>query len=145
MAQKLPLELPEAKPSVKAEKVDCTGCHDLSKRQSLENLEEGCTQCHDKAYKELAKGLRDEILEAQKKTKGLIDQTSQVLLQAKRAKRETGQAPRLLEQSRKSYDFVVKARGIHNLDLANQILEQSQKDVQRAEEILRVPRSTGGK
>ncbi len=89
----------------------------------MENLEEGCTQCHDKAYKELAKGLGDEILEAQKKAKGLIDQTRQVLLQAKRTKRESGQAPRLLEQSRKSYDFVVKARGIQNPDLANQILE----------------------
>ncbi len=141
-AQNLPLKLPEAKASVKAGKVECVGCHDLSKKQTFENISSACTQCHDKAYVDLLKGWKEETLEAQKKTKDLLEKTSKKLRDALKAKRSVGQAASLLEQGKKAYEFVAKAKGVHNAELAGIILEQAQRDVQKAEELLVSP---GGK
>jgi hypothetical protein len=144
-AQNLPLKLPEAKPSVKAGKVECVGCHDLSKKQTPENIASACTQCHDKAYVDMLKGWKEETLEAQKKTKDLLEKANRKLVDALKAKRSVGEAAGLLEQGKKSYEFVAKAKGVHNAELAGSILEQVQKDVQKAEDLLTSPAAKGGK
>lgn len=144
-AQNLPLKLPEAKASVKAGKVECVGCHDLSKKQTFENISSACTQCHDKAYVDLLKGWKEETLEAQKKTKDLLEKTSKKLRDALKAKRSVGQAASLLEQGKKAYEFVAKAKGVHNAELAGIILEQAQLDVQKAEELLVSPGEKAGR
>jgi hypothetical protein len=144
-AQNLPLKLPEAKASVKAGKVECVGCHDLSKKQTLENIASACTQCHDKAYVDMLKGWKEETLEAQKKTKDLLEKANKKLVDALKAKRSVGEAAGLLEQGKKAYEFVAQAKGVHNAELAGSILEQVQKDVQKAEELLASPGAKGGK
>jgi len=135
-AQDLPLELKEAKPSFKAGKVECVGCHDLSKKQTLKNISLACTQCHDQAYVGLVKGWKEETLEAQKKAKDLMDRASKKLTEAKRENREIGQAAHLLARGKRAYEFIARAKGVHNVDLAGRILEEAQGDVQKAEEIL---------
>ncbi len=144
-AQNLPLEVPEAKASVKAGKVECVNCHDLSKEQTLKNLSSACTQCHDQAYGDLLKGLREELREAQKKTKDLLDQTRGKLNAAQKMKPEGGQAALLLDRGRKAYEFVAKAGGVHNVDLAGILLEQAQRDARKAEELLTSPKEGAGK
>ena len=135
-AQNLPVAVPEAKPSVKADKIECVQCHDLSKKQTLENLALACIQCHDPAYADLIKGLRAETLDAQNKTRDLLARVDKKLIEAKKAKRKIGEAEGLLKRGKKAYEFVVQAKGIHNVDLAGLILEQAQKDAQKAEELL---------
>jgi hypothetical protein len=135
-AQNLPVPVPEAKPSVKAGKIECIQCHDLSKKQTLENLSSACTQCHDQAYADLLKGLREETLEAQNRTKNLLDRVDKKLIEAKKTQRKIGEAGGLLARGKKAYEFVVQAKGIHNIDLAGGILQQAQKDAQKAEELL---------
>jgi len=135
-AQNLPVAVPEAKPSVKAGKIECVQCHDLSKKQTLDNLSSACTQCHDPAYADLIKGLRAETLEAQKKTKDLLARVDNKLIAAKKTKRKIGEVEGLLVRGKKAYEFVVQAKGIHNVDLAGVILEQAQKDARKAEELL---------
>jgi hypothetical protein len=135
-AQKLPIEVREAKASVKAGKVECVGCHDLSKKQTLDRLSQACTQCHDKAYVEMLKGWREETLDSLKKTKESLDRAGRKLADAGKAKRDSREAAAALERAKKAYAFVAKAKGVHNPDLSAQILEQAQKDVQRAEEML---------
>jgi formate-dependent nitrite reductase cytochrome c552 subunit len=137
--------LPEANASVKAGKVECVGCHDLSKKQTLENIASACTQCHDKAYVDMLKGWKEETLEAQKKTKDLLERANKKLMDALKAKRSVGEAAGLLEQGKKAYEFVAQAKGVHNAELAGSILEQVQKDVQKAEELLTSPGAKGGK
>jgi hypothetical protein len=138
-AQNLPVDVPKAKASVKAGKVECVNCHDLSRKQTLENISSACTQCHDQAYADLLKGLREEVREAQKKTKDLLDQTSRKLTAARKLNRDIGQAGILFERGRKAYEFVAKAKGAHNVDLAGMILEQAQRDARKAEELLTSP------
>lgn len=135
-AQNLPVEVAEAKPSVKAGKIECIQCHDLSKKQTMENLSSACTQCHDRAYTDLLKGLRAENLEALKKTKDLLVAVEQRLGAAPKAKRETEEAASLLRRGKKAYEFVSQAKGIHNVELSGLILEQAQKDVQKADNLL---------
>jgi hypothetical protein len=144
-AQNLPLKVAEAKASVKAGKVECVGCHDLSKKQTLENISSACTQCHDKAYVDMLKGWKEETQEAQKKTKDLLDLANKKLADARKAKRSVGEEAGLLDRGKKAYEFVVKARGVHNAELAGQILEQAQKDIQKAEELLTSQGVKGGK
>jgi formate-dependent nitrite reductase cytochrome c552 subunit len=135
-AQNLPVAVPQAKPSVKAGKIECVQCHDLSKKQTLENLSSACTQCHDQAYADLVKGLKAETLEIQKKAKDLLDRVDKKLIDAKKAKQKIGEAEGLLARGKKAYEFVILAKGIHNIDLAGVILEQAQKDAKKAEELL---------
>ncbi len=144
-AQNLPVRVPEAKASVKAGKVECVGCHDLSKKQTLENISSACIQCHDKAYVDLLTGWKEETLEAEKKTKDQIEKTHKKLMDALKAKRSVGEASGLLDQGKKAYEFVAKAKGVHNAELAGLILEQAQKDVQKAEELLSSQGGKGGK
>ena len=139
MAKNLPVEIPGAKPSVKAGKVECTNCHDFSKPQTFANISTACVQCHDAAYVDLLKGLRAEILENQKKTKDLLDRAGKKLKDARKKNREIVQPAALLERAKKAYDFVTKGKAAHNFDLASLLLEQGQKDAQRAMELLPSP------
>ncbi|MDH4264891.1 MAG: hypothetical protein OEW45_04565, partial [Deltaproteobacteria bacterium] len=142
-AQNLPVDAPEAQASVKAGKVECVNCHDLSKKQTLENIASACTQCHDQAYADLLKGLKEEMREAQKKTRDILDRISKKMIDARKGDREIDQAALLLEKGKKAYEFVAKAKGIHNVELAGVILEQVQKDARKAEELLASQNQTG--
>lgn len=144
-AQNLPVTVKDAKASVKAGKVECVGCHDLSKKQNLENISSACVQCHDRAYVDMLQGWREETLEALKKTKSALDKANKMLAGAKRDKKEVREAALTLERAKKAYDFVNQARGVHNPDLAGAILEQAEKDIQKATELYGPPEKRGGK
>jgi hypothetical protein len=144
-AENLPVKLAKAEPSVKAGKVECVNCHDLSKKLTIENIAPACIGCHDKAYVDILKGWKQETLEAQKKTRDLLESAGRKLNDARKAKRDVSQAAGLLEQAKKAYEFVVKANGVHNANLAGDILEQVRKDVQNAEELLASPGAKRGK
>jgi len=130
MAQKLPLEFPTAKANRKAGKVECVQCHDLSKSQNLENISLACGQCHDQSYIDLLKVLRGEIQESQKKIADLIPKVEKRLNFAPRSDPQFKEMTKLFEQTKKAYEFVLKAKGIHNAELAQEILEKIQKDLQ---------------
>jgi hypothetical protein len=143
-AQNLPVEVKEAKASGMAGKVECVGCHDLSKKQTWENICLACTQCHDKAYVEMLRAWREETLEALKKTKDSLDQSNKKLIAARKETIELREATLELERAQKAYGFIIKAKGAHNADLAGAILEQAQKDAQKAGELLSTPRESKG-
>jgi hypothetical protein len=144
-AENLPVKLPEAKPSVKAGLVECVNCHDLSQKQTTENIAVACTGCHDKTYVNILKGWKQETLESQKKTRDLLESAGRKLNDALQAKREVGEAARLLDQGKKAYEFVVRANGVHNTDLALAILEQVRRDAQKAGDLLASPGVKKGK
>lgn len=135
-AQNLPVAVKDGKPSVKAGKVECVNCHDLSRKQNLENLSSACTQCHDKAYVDMLKGWQEEMRAALKKTNEALDAAGKKLAEAKKGKRENREATLSLERAKKAYDFVARAKGVHNPDLAGAMLEQAEKDARKAAELL---------
>ena len=144
-AENLPVKIPEAKPSVKAGLVECVNCHDLSQKQTVKNISAACVGCHDKTYVDILHGWKQKIMASQKKTLDLLENVERKLNDARKAKREVGQAAAILDQGEKAYEFVVRANGVHNTDLAGAILNQVQRDAQKAEEILNLPKMKRGK
>ncbi|MFH2121375.1 MAG: cytochrome c3 family protein [Pseudomonadota bacterium] len=144
-AKNLPVKLPDAKPSVKSGKVECVNCHDLTKKQTTANIAPACVGCHDEAYKEILKVWKQETAESQKKTRDLLEKAGRKLNDARKVRWDVDQAAGLLDRGKKAYDFVVKANGVHNADLAGEILEQVRKDAQKAEELLASPGAKKGK
>jgi hypothetical protein len=65
------------------------------------------------------------------------------MMAAIKEKAEVREAALELERAKKAYDFIVKAKGVHNADLAGAILRQAQEQAQKAEEILAGPRKSG--
>jgi Zn ribbon nucleic-acid-binding protein len=118
-------------PNVMAGKIDCVGCHDLSKKLSLAGQAEKCTQCHDKSYKDMVSMWREQVVEAQKGSRAALEHAEAILAAAKRARRDVGTASELLGRARKDFDLIVKANGLHNPDLAEAILTESKKTAER--------------
>jgi hypothetical protein len=93
----------------------------------------------------MLQGWREETLEALKKTKSALDKANKMLAGSKRDKKEVREVALNLERAKKAYDFVNQARGVHNPDLAGAILEQAEKDIQKATELYGPPEKRGGK
>jgi nitrate/TMAO reductase-like tetraheme cytochrome c subunit len=144
-AQNLPVKIRDAKANVKAGKVECVGCHDLSKKQNPENISLTCVQCHDRAYVDMLQGWREETLEALKKTRSALEKANKMRAGAKGEKKEIRETALSLERAQKAYDFVAQAKGVHNPDLSGAILEQAQRDIQKAMERYAPPDKAGGK
>jgi hypothetical protein len=91
----------------------------------------------------MLKAWRQETLDALKKTRDSLDKVDKKLTEARKEKREVREAALELEQAEKAYDFILKAKGVHNVGLAGAILEQAQKDAQKAQERLAFPQKNG--
>lgn len=118
-------------PNVMAGKVDCVGCHDLSKKFSIAGQAEKCTECHDKGYKEMVLMWRAQVGDAQKGARAALERADAALATAKRARRDVAAATDLLARARKDFEFVAKARGLHNPDFAEAILTEGKKTAER--------------
>ncbi|MFI5339612.1 MAG: cytochrome c3 family protein [Candidatus Methylomirabilales bacterium] len=119
-------------PNLMAGKVDCVGCHDLSKKLSLAGQAEKCTECHDTSYKDMVAMWRGQVGDAQKAARATLERAEAALAAAKRARRDVATASDLLARARKDFDLVAKANGLHNPDLAEAILTEGKKTAERA-------------
>jgi hypothetical protein len=144
-AKNLPIKLPEAKPNVKAGQVECVNCHDLSQKQTIKNISTTCVVCHDEAQVKILDKWKQKIMASQKKTYDLLENIGRKLDDSRKVKRDVDEAAKLLDQARNTYEFVVKANGVHNPDLAIMILNQVQKDAQNVDNLLSNPGAKEGK
>jgi formate-dependent nitrite reductase cytochrome c552 subunit len=119
-----------------AGKVECVGCHDLTKKHSVAAQAEKCTECHDKGYKDMVAMWQGQVGDAEKTAKAALGKAEAGMAEAKRTRRDVAAAADLLARARKDFDFVVKAKGLHNPDLAEAILTESKKAAERASALL---------
>jgi len=136
-AQNLPLDVKGMKASAKSGKVECTGCHELSQKQTLSNISTACLQCHDKGYDDLPRVWKEETSAAAKKTREHLLSAEEKLKKARKEQREVREAARHLAQAQQAYKFIVAAKGIHNPELAASILEIAQTKAQKVEDLLK--------
>jgi hypothetical protein len=115
-----------------AGKVECVGCHNLTKKHSVAALAEKCTECHDKGYKDMVAMWQGQVGDAAKAAKAALEKTETSVVEAKKARRDVTAAADLLAKARKDFDVVVKAKGLHNPDLAEAILTGSKQAADRA-------------
>ncbi len=119
-------------PNVMAGKVDCVGCHDLTKKHSVVRQAEKCTECHDKGYKDMLIMWQGQVGDAENAAKAALGKAAAGVAEARKARREVTAAADLLAKARKDFDVVVKAKGLHNPDLAEAILTGSKQAAERA-------------
>ncbi|MGE5848850.1 MAG: cytochrome c3 family protein [Candidatus Methylomirabilota bacterium] len=119
-------------PNVMAGKVECVGCHDLTKKHSVAAQAEKCTECHDKGYKDMVAMWQGQVGDAEKAAKAALGKAEASVAEAKKARRDVAPAADLLAKARKDFDLVVKAKGLHNPDLAEAILTESKQAAERA-------------
>jgi len=123
-------------PNVMAGKVECVGCHDLTKKHSVAAQAEKCTECHDKGYRDMVAMWQDQVGTAAKAARAALEKGEAAVAAAKKVRQEVAAASNLLAGARKDFDVVVRARGLHNPDLAEAILTESKKAAERAVQLL---------
>jgi hypothetical protein len=128
-------------PNVMAGKVDCVGCHDLTKKHSVARQAEKCTECHDKGYKDMLAMWQGQVGDAENAAKAALGKAAAGVAEARKARREVTAAADLLAKARKDFDVVVKAKGLHNPDLAEAILTESKQAAERSLALLGRPAS----
>jgi len=112
--------------------VKCIGCHDLGngKPQNVVVIKEKCARCHDDpSYADRALSWEKELLELENRAAVKIEETSELVKRMKRLGRDTDRFESLLASSRKSYNLVSKARGIHNYELSKTLLQKALDDL----------------
>lgn len=119
-------------PNVMAGKVDCIGCHDFTRKHSVAAVAEKCTECHDKGYRDLVTVWQGQVGEALRAARTTLEKGAAALAGAKKGRPEVAAAGEFLAKARKDYEVVVKAKGIHNPDLAEAIFVESKKSAERA-------------
>ncbi|HSB70525.1 MAG TPA: cytochrome c3 family protein [Candidatus Methylomirabilis sp.] len=119
-------------PNVMAGKVECVGCHDLSRKHAAEAVAEKCTECHDKGYRDMLAMWQGQVGEALRAARAALEKGEAALSAAKREGRGMAAPAELLVKARKDVEMVVKAKGIHNPDLAEAIVTESKRNAERA-------------
>jgi hypothetical protein len=119
-------------PNVMAGKVECVGCHDLTKKHSVSAQAEKCTECHDTGYKDMVAMWQGQVGDAEQAAKAALAKAEAGVSEARRARREVSAAAELLAKARQDFDLVAKAKGLHNPDLAEAILTESRQAAERA-------------
>jgi len=66
-----------------------------------------------------------------------LEHAEATLAAAKRARRDVATASELLGRARKDFDFIAKAKGLHNPDLAEAILTESKNTAERVTGMLK--------
>jgi predicted CXXCH cytochrome family protein len=112
----------EAKPSFKAETLDCDSCHASvigEGNSSLSGIKKMCVECHEEGYDEMVDGwqemIRDEIKEADE----LLDSLEMPIKTS-----DNREASSLYKEASSRISFVKKdnSLGAHNFDLADELV-----------------------
>lgn len=133
-AQKLPIEFSGAQPNIKANKVNCVQCHNLSQRQTIENISITCKECHDQAYGELLKVIKTDLQNLEQETGDLLRKVNKKLKSPPRNDPQIKELNVLFQKAKKSYEFILQAKGVHNINLAQDILKKTQEDLKKVAE-----------
>lgn len=111
----------KAAPNVMAGKTDCEGCHKLEKPASRAVIRSTCAQCHDAAYAQLFDAWVAQVDGARKAAADALRQASAGLEAAGRGRGAPATGWKQLQEVRRAFDKVSRARGLHNPDLAEAI------------------------
>ncbi len=125
----------EPAPGNHAELTDCVGCHNVEVRHSRQAVTKQCLECHDKTYlpalEEWAKGVKQGL----KEVKGLLRKGEAGLRRAPKHPKAP-EARQLLDEAKDDADLVAKAGGVHNPELAKEILAKAKKAAGQAVSII---------
>lgn len=110
-------------------KVGCRDCHDPAAKHSLKTVSARCLNCHGQSYGEIFAGWEAGLKTSLEQVGALLKEAEAVV--TKKAGRESREANALLDHARRNYELVVKGKGLHNPDLAEALLSEAKKALNR--------------
>jgi hypothetical protein len=125
--------LAKVAPNLMAAAVACTGCHDWSRKHSRAAVGEKCAGCHEPPYLALLIEWTTGFDRDVRTVADALRQGETAVARAKRARRDTTEADRLLAEARAALALVRSARPAHNPLAADALLRTARG---RAEEAL---------
>jgi hypothetical protein len=127
-------------PNVMAEVVGCTGCHDLSAKHSVRAVGQTCVGCHDQGYLAFMGEWTTELDKDVARAGQALKRAEAAVAGERRAGRRGGESERLAAEARRALDLVRKARGAHNPDAAQALVQAART---KAEAALAAARGAG--
>jgi hypothetical protein len=125
-------DLATLEPNVMAGAVACTGCHDLSRKHSRQAVNDKCVGCHDASYSGFTAEWTAELDKEIARSGEAVKRAEAMLARGRRAGRKNPEAQGLLGQARAALELVRKARGAHNPEGAQALLEAARKKAETA-------------
>lgn len=114
--------LAKVEPNLMAAAVQCTACHDWSRKHSRAAIREQCLGCHDASYTPLLTEWTAGFDGDLRKTAEIIRSAEAAIARARRAGRVTPEAEAQLKEARDALMLVRRARPVHNPLAADAIL-----------------------
>ena len=117
--------------------VDCLACHEvptfeydqhLTDMATYEATEKGCVECHGSAMKDTLADWQEIITETLSDAAASLNKARQTYESLADDHPQKAKAKELLDTAQHNYDFVVKARGVHNLEYALELLDKVMAD-----------------
>jgi hypothetical protein len=122
----------EAEPSTHADATDCVGCHDVKVKHSRKAVMKQCVNCHDEeSYLSQLEDWAKAVQRGLKEVTGLVRKGEAGLRRARKHPK-AAEARQLLDEAKEDAELVEKAGGIHNPDLAKEILAKAKKAAEQA-------------
>ncbi len=125
-------DLAKIEPSVMANAVACTGCHDWSQKHSRRAVGQKCAGCHDAAYRSFATEWTTGLDKQVARAATALKQAEAALAAARRVGRPPEGAEALVRDAREALALVTSARGVHNPAAAEALLDAARRRAEQA-------------
>lgn len=117
-------------------KVDCTDCHDIKKPHSIVSVSNRCVGCHGDAYSDVLTVMKSGVDEQLKLVQLTLEKVEKQLASTRRTGKDLSEVESLLASAKERSEFVRKVKGIHNPELAGEVLKQAERQLRRARNLL---------
>jgi hypothetical protein len=124
--------LVKLEPNVMADIVPCTGCHDFTRKHSRQAVAAKCLGCHERPYLALLQEWTAGFDQDAGRSAAAIRAAEGRLRVVHRAGRPPGEVETLLQEARSAVALVRRARGAHNPEAADALLELARRKAEAA-------------
>jgi hypothetical protein len=118
--------------NVMADAVGCTGCHDLTKRQTVATITQKCLACHEPAYTAIVPEWTTGFAKDVKKTSEAIRTAEAALARAQKNGRRVPEAQALVKDARAALTLVQTSGPPHNPLAADALLSGARQKAEEA-------------
>ncbi len=122
--------------NVMAKQVSCTGCHNLEEKHSLEQVAASCRACHGEGYDSILARWQTSLDDFAQKVQARIKEVQKDLVRTKDSSAKA-KARGLLSRARKDLARLASAKGLHNPDLAEAVVQSAEKRVDQAAKFIK--------
>jgi hypothetical protein len=122
-------------PNVMAKQVGCQGCHNLEEKHSLKQVAVTCRACHGEGYDSILTMWQTSLAESTNQVRSRLKEVRKALARTKDSPTKA-KASDLLSRAGKDLAWLSKAKGLHNPDMAEAIVQSAKKRTDQAAKLI---------